>query len=200
MRCRCLLAPETLGLGQGHGTAAVGAWRPRPQALRVPTCPVPDCTCSSSSTAFPKGFFPFREMEKDILWKARVQGYGRETPIKWPEVLGRAGCTPRNLWKPLFLFPSLNMTKEKRRRRKRGDLGGVKEQPPQHPHTAAPRTPFAHPRLSAPRPPEPSWRDRRMVRAGPAASSVPGCQRCKSVPKPRFLYLVGDTPALRPCY
>lgn len=32
--------------------------------------------------------------------------------------------------------------------------------------------------------------DRRLARGGPAASPSPGCQRCKSVPKPRVLYLV----------
>lgn len=73
----------------------------------------------------------------DAFGKGRVQGYGGETPTEWPEELSGAGCAPGNLWKSLFLFPSLNMTKNRRWGRSK-DRGAEGVQ-------AAPRIPYAHP-------------------------------------------------------
>lgn len=64
--------------------------------------------------------------------------------MKWPEVLSRAGCTLGNLWKFLFLFSGLNMTKEKSGRwRGSRELGGVYKQPPPSPtlHEGEPKQP-----------------------------------------------------------
>lgn len=96
----CTAILKTLRLCQSHG---VVWWEP---SFHIPKlsdpsspCPATNCSCSSSSTAFPKLCFAFREMGTDVLW----EGSGGNCPLNGPKCSSDGDfCTAGNLWNPFY--------------------------------------------------------------------------------------------------